>query len=342
MAWINMGWLSGLVTKISGQPPTEWSIYDNLPDPGLEISGKEIKPDQCYVELYVESFRLEKARNFTTTFHPVIYSFVELARLGNDRAQLASVTKPKELANLDPKNFDKVITYSKQMMPTMPWRGTPFGLQLGLFSVKSGNLLTPLIDYVTKVSERAGIAVAATLAPFTPLVTEGLDMIAGQTADTAIELAIDTDIPLAESRLCALVARRNGEIPDSELSIDPGDRKLLHKGKPLNAGYCVFSIRRNDVNPRWGEIVALREAYAEFTRAVIDGKRKTAEEAKAAFSRRVIVSPDLISADKKQLMEKVEADFKLAFHGGPQAASPAQRRQFFEKRELADLQLYGS
>ena len=138
----------------------------------------------------MESLRLEKARRFATTFHGVIYSFASLARQGTNEAKLASVTKPQNLATLDANNLDRVITVSKRIMGAMPWRGDPFGVELGLFSVKSGNLLTPLINFVTKISDKAGISVVTKLDPFTAFITEGLDMIAGQTNDTEIELAI--------------------------------------------------------------------------------------------------------------------------------------------------------
>jgi hypothetical protein len=334
-----MGWLNNLLNKVAGVPPTDWTLFDGLPDPGLNISGKPVVPDQCYVELYVESLRLEKARRFATTFHGVIYSFASLARDGANKAELASVTKPQNLATLDANNLDRVITVSKRIMGAMPWRGDPFGLELGLFSVKSGNLLTPLINYVTKVSEKAGVSAVTKLDPFVPLITEGLDIIAGQTNETEIELAIDTDLSLNESRLCALIAKPRGTIDGAQLAIDPNDRKLLQNGKPLDAAYCVFSIRSSDRNPNWGAIPALQEAYAEFTKAILSGKHKEAEEALAAFNRQVIVSPDLITSDKDKLKGKAKADLHDAFPGGGQAATPEVRRRY-EARQLSDLNLY--
>jgi hypothetical protein len=334
-----MGWLNTLLNKIAGVAPTDWTLLNNVPDPGLGIAGKPMLPDQCYIELYVESLRLEKARRFATTFTGVIYSFASLARLGANRAELASVTKPQNLATLDANNLDRVITVSKRMMAAMPWRGDPFGVELGLFSVKTGNLLTPLINYITKVSEKAGITTAAVVNPFVPLITEGLDIIAGQTTDTAIELAIDTDLSLTQSQLCALVAKPKGTIDLTGLTIDSQDRKLLQNGKPLQAAYCVFSIRANDRNADWGSIPALQQSYADFTKAVASGKHQEAQDALTGFNRQVIVCPDLISSDKVRLQDKAKADFLAAFPGGGQAATP-QTLQRFTQRKLADLNLY--
>ena len=328
-----MGWLSNLINKIVGVAPTDWTLVETLQDPGLEIAGKAVVSDKCYVELYVESLRLAKARRFATTFHGVVYCFASLARTGSNRAELASVTKPKNLAAMNSDDLDRVITVSKRVMGAMPWRGDPLGLELGLFSVKSGNLLTPLVDYISKISGKAGISVVTQLDPFLPLITEGLDMIAGQTSDTEIELAIDTDMSLTESRLCALIAIPKGKINLADLAVDEKDRKLLHKGQALNAAYCVFSIRRNDRNPDWGEIPALQKAYADFNRAIISGKRKEAEEALAGFNRQLIICPDLISTDKNRLKAKAREDLIAAFPGGGQSAEKnAQKR--FEGRTL--------
>lgn len=335
-----MGWLSNLLNRAVGVAPTDWTLLTNLPDPGLGVTGKPISPDQCYVELYVESLRLAKARRFATTFHGVIYAFASLARDGHNRAELASVTKPQHLATLDGHNLDRVITISKRIMAAMPWRGDPLGVELGLFSVKSGNLLTPLINYVAKVSDQAGISVLTKVNPFIPLITEGLDMIAGQTADTEIELAIDTDLQLASSGLYALIARPKGTIDSTGITIDPTDRKLMQNGKPLDAAYCVFSIRSSDRNPDWGTLPELKQAFDEFNRAILSGKHQEAEEALAAFNRQVIVSPDLISIDKDRLKAKASAYLREAFPGGAQSASPGTLRERFGSRKLLDFALY--
>jgi len=337
-----MGWLNSLVQKIAGAAPTDWTLVDNLPDPGLNIAGKSVVPDRCYVEVYVESMRLEKARSFATTFNAVVYSFVSLARNGMNRVELASVTKANHLAELDSTHLDRVITVSKRIVKAIPWRGDPFGLELGLFSVKSGNLLTQLINFTVKLSDKVGISSAAKASPFGSLITEGLDMIAGQTQDTKLELAIDTDLALNQSCLVALIAKPKSSFDASKLSIDGRDRKLLYQNEPLESAYCVFSIRCTDRNAEWGAIPALQEAYAEFVQGILSGKHQEAEEALTAFHRQLIVSPDLISADKQTLWASAQADLQEAFPGGGQASDREELRHRFQNRHLADLHLYGT
>jgi hypothetical protein len=123
------------------------------------------------------------------------------------------------------------------------------------------------------------------------------------------------------------------------VTIDTTDHKLLLDGAPLNAAYCVFSIRMNDRNEEWGSIPPLEQAYAEFTKAIGSGKRKEAQDALAGFNRQLIISPDLIPADKNRLKKKADADLRDAFPGGGQSATRSRLARF-ENRVLFDLNLY--
>jgi len=163
-------------------------------------------------------------------------------------------------------------------------------------------------------------------------------MIAGQTADTAIELAVDADLSLNQSGFFAVVAKPKGQINPTHVTIQKTDRKLLLDGAPLDAAFCVFSIRVNDRNADWGSIPALEQAYSEFTNAILSNKRKEAQEALAGFNRQLVISPDLIAADKDRLKKKAEADLKAAFPGGGQSSRTSLAR--FENRILSDLNLY--
>jgi hypothetical protein len=109
----NMGWLGKLLNGVAGAPPIELIFVPSIPATGVPGIGEEIKPDSCYIELYLESLRLERARKFATRFHGVAYSFVTLPREGDQHAQLTAVSKPEKLAELDKGAVDRVITVSK-------------------------------------------------------------------------------------------------------------------------------------------------------------------------------------------------------------------------------------
>jgi hypothetical protein len=204
-----MGWITDLWKKVKGAAPVQMVYVPTLQAPaGFPSAGNAITADECYIELYVESCQLTEARKFASHFNGVVYSFVSLAREGDANAKLAAASKPDKLTELDKNSLDKVITVSKRMIGAVPWRGGSLGLEIGLFSVKTGNLLTPVLNYVTKVSSAAGVSFVGAIQPFLPLITEGMDLLAGQLEDTVIEVALDTDIVLSTGGVQAIIAAR--------------------------------------------------------------------------------------------------------------------------------------
>lgn len=312
-----MGFLTDLLKKIKSAPPTEYTVLRELTDPGTGIAGVDLKPGETYLEVFVESLRLEEGRRFATRFNGMIYSFISFARAGAANAQMASVTKPGKLAELDPQNLDRVITIENKLLGAVPWRGGTLGLELGLFSVKSGNLMSPILDYVTRVSEAGGISFVGKVKPFLPLITEGLDLIAGQKEDVAIEVALDADLTPGRSEYLAIIARERGQITPSEVTLDPTDRRLLEDGKPLEASYCVLSLRATSEKADYGEIPELAAAYATFRDALKSGIRTNADDAKQALRIAIYTTPDLIDSDKDRLVALNEKEFNRIFAGGP-------------------------
>lgn len=311
------GFLSRLLGGVAGAPPIDLTFVPSIA--GAETVIPEIKnsisPDACYIELYLESVRLSRARKFFTRFQGVAYSFVTLAREGEPHAQLASISKPEKLVELDRNSIDNVIVVSKQMMGPAAFRGGPVLLEFGLFSVKSGNLLSPVLDYVTRVSAAAGNSYVGAIKPFLPLITEGMDLIAGQREDAALEVGVDTSLNMSTGCVSAIIDQPRGSIDVAKLSLDE-DRKLLLSGKPLNAGYAVFSFRPTLEKYDYGEIPELKERFAAINSAIRAGKAKEAQDALTAFRLAAIASPDLIPVDAIKLVEKAAEKVKQAFPAG--------------------------
>lgn len=340
-----MGWLGKLLKTIAGEEPEDLIFVDSLPLPGLDTRSP-IVADEYYVELYVESLRIEKARSFGTRFSGVVYSFVTLARQGEGNAVVAAISKPQKLAELDSNSLGKVITVSRQMMGAVPWRGGTLGLELGLFSVKSGDLLTPIVNFVTRVSDTAGISFVGAVKPFIPLITEGMDLIAGQSEDVNLEVGLDTNMALHHPTACAIIAAKRGTIDTQRLSVD-GDKKLLLDGQPLKAGYCLFSIQGTTQKADYGEIPELKEKFADLRAAAMKGDSGNASEALAAFRRAALFSPDLIQSDSQRLVALAQDLFDSVFpevrnRGPEEAAEPrvVERGAAEFPAELADVPLY--
>jgi hypothetical protein len=335
-----MGWLGSrlkeFVGKVGGAPPIELTFVPSLRAEGIPGVDEPMEPDDCYIELYLESLQLERARVFGTRFQGVAYSFVTLPREGDQRAQLTAVSKPEQLAELDKNSIDRVITVSKQLMSATAFRGNPVSLEFGLFSVKSGNVVTAFLEYVTRVSATAGISFVGAIKPFVPLITEGMDLIAGQVQDTALEVGVDTDLTLTKGRVAAIIACPKGSIEPSKLSLLK-DGSLLLDGEPLKCAYATFSLRRAPRKTDYGEIPELRERFAAVLAGIRSHKEKDARDALTAFRLAALASPDLISSDARTLVRNLKQKVDEAFPPGGFAAVDAAA---MHDLKLSDIPLY--
>lgn len=333
-----MGWIKNLVDTVKGRQATDWTFVEGIAVPGNPAARQPIVQDQCYVELYVDSLKLGRTRKFATTFNGVVYAFAQTARQGDVPSKLSAVTQPQEITNIGKTDLNNVITFRKRMFKVIPWRGDPLDLELGLFSVRTGNIASEIADYVVRLSNTIAPGITSTFDPLLPLVTEGLDMMAGQTDDVELELAVDTSLQLQVCKHYALIRIPRQEIDPSKLSVADGGR-LLHDGRDVDASYCLFSIRPRRDNPEWGNIEDLRKRFDELKAAILSGRQNDAEEAMAGFRRAVIVCPDLIMEDKKRIITLAKEQMELAFAGGAIAATRGSLPPL-AGMSLGDLPLY--
>jgi hypothetical protein len=332
-----MGWLGDFLKSIVGQESVDMVFVRDVG--GAAAAGGALVEDECYVEFYVNSLRLRNVRKFATRFDGVVYSFVTLPSEGDVKIKVPSVSKPANLEQLDPGGLNKVITVNKQMMGAVPWRGGPMLLELGLFSVKAENLVKGVLDFVTDIANTAGISFVGKITPFAPLITKGMDLLAGQSKEVGLEVGLDTALELTQPGTHAIIAvPKGGAVDTSKLTVDPSDQKLLLSGQPLQQGYCVFSIRKTDQKADFGEIPELKEKYAAVMAAIRSGKADEAQQALTAFRLATIASPDLISDDAKRLVARAKQKVDDAFGGGGVSESLVDASKPLER--LADVDLY--
>ncbi len=339
-----MGWIKNLIDTIDGKRPEDWAFVQGIPMQGSAITGKPIKPDECYIELYVDSLKLARARRFATTFNGVVYAFGSTARQGDTPSKFSAVTQPQEITNVGETDLNNVITFSKRMFKVVPWRGDPLDLELGLFSVKTGNIAADIADYVVRLSNTIAPGITTTFDPLLPLVTEGLNMMAGQTEEVELELAVDTSVQLTEGQHYALIRKERQQINVGDLSVT-NDGRLLLSGNDIDASYCVFSIRPRSDNPDWGNIESLRARFQELTAAIDSGRQGDATDAMAAFRRSVAISPDLITTDKKAVINKANDLMEMAFGGGAisrdaEGVATTTDGKAIKEMSLSDLAIY--
>ncbi|KQQ20657.1 hypothetical protein ASF48_08560 [Rathayibacter sp. Leaf299] len=332
-----MSWFGDLLKRASTTAPTDWTFLRDLADPGSDVADKAFVTDEHYVEVWIESARLEAGRRWFSRFSATVYSSVTLATEGAESAHALGMHTPSEELQKDDR--DRVLLVSKRVLPAVPWRGGVLDLELGLFSVNHGDLITPVLKYVTSVASKAGISVAVAVDPFVPLVTEGLGIIAGQTSETQVEIGLDTSLPLTKSGYYAVVAAPRTDIGDRSLVIDPDDMRLeFPDGERLAAGYCVFSIRRVEQNSEWASIPDLKKSWASIATAVVEREQARAYDALDNFRSVLAFDPNLVQKDKDALLRKAKERVDGAFAPSPNWAPQQQP----DLEPLDSLDLYSA
>lgn len=342
-----MGWWKRTKEWVAGAPQERFTFVDTFSAVDLQIPslGDRIAGDECYIELYLESVRLEKARRFATTFNGVVYSFLDLAREGEENIELAAVSRPNKLADLDDSNLGRVITISREMTGPIAYRGGKVGLEIALVSVKNENLLKGTLDYILDVSSVAGASYLTAIKPFVPLIDKGMDLISGQSRDVAIEVGYASDRKPDRAFVAAMIEAPADTYAEGAFSIDREGR-LLNQGREVGHSHAVFSVRGTKKKHDYGEIPELKSAFAEFRKGLRTRKYTVAEEALAAFKVAVYTSVDLISSDQDELVAKAQARFDRIFpeggSAGPTESVHALQRGTAESDEdsLYSLQLY--
>jgi hypothetical protein len=329
-------WIEKIWDKIKQSPSRDLISRGPLDLPAFPWSGQPIAADECYLEIYLESLRLKYARRFATTFQGVVYAFANLAVEGQESADLAAVSTPNELAKLDGKSLDRVIVLSKKIMGPVAWRGGDLKVQIGLFSVETGNIVGDVLSLVTAISSQAGLSFVSQIEGFVPLITKGMDLIAGQRQQTELEVAIDRTFQPDKAATYAIINVDKSQ-ETRAFTIDPTDMKILADGKPLEEAYCVFSIRASKQRTEWGDIPALKDKYRLIMDKIKANDMKGAGEALTAFKLETLTSPDLIPADAQALYAKAEARVKAAFPAGQISKAPTS----IGDETLSDLKLYG-
>src|SRR4051794_22136684 len=130
-----MSWLSDLIHNIAVSDAVDFVVTDALPVGGNSSAGPALTgDDDFYVTVRARSLRLPYTRTGVEQLYGLIHSFATLERIGGDPAKLASVTMPSDLAGVDPKRLDRVLSIDKVLVGPTPWRDGSLDLQIGLFS----------------------------------------------------------------------------------------------------------------------------------------------------------------------------------------------------------------
>ncbi|MBO9573868.1 MAG: hypothetical protein J7497_16900 [Chitinophagaceae bacterium] len=294
--------------KIWKTPAKDW-FYSQIPSNQTpnEIASTTLQPGNIYINVHLKSMRIVNVRNGFKTFYPAVHSFISLKYIGNNNAEFNTVTAPTELAELDAKNIDKIISLNKRLLGPVPYRGGDLQMDIGLFAVQSGDLAKSFLSLLTDMSSIAGVSFIGSVLPFVDPISKGVDLLVGNTSETQLEIGISTDLNKITAGYYAVIAEDKSKVHMNELFIDKKDYKLVDSGGNTvhNYSYIVFAISGTDKKEDWFDIPELASSYKKLQDDIKGGDINAATQSLDFFKRIVLTSNDLLFKDAKEIVKQV-------------------------------------
>ena len=306
---------------------------------GAADPPRAIKKDEEYLTITARSSRIVNVRKFTGKFYGCIHARSHYLHEDRGEVEFQTVLAPKLLKELDPMHLDRVITVDQPILGPVPYFGG-FGLELGLFSVKGGDLAGPYIDVLTSLATTAGVGSFAKALPFVGPLKTGLDLLLGNTDQAELEIGLDRGFDPLTTGTWVVVRVPKGTAGIEQLQLDPEDFGLVdaHGAAWREQPYIVFRIDGTDRRDDWMTIPELKSAWDEIGTAAKAGRQDEAEKLFAHFEIVAKWSPDLVPADAKRLI--ANAQKRLPQLQKERAVSKTLVADVHPLGEFASLNLY--
>lgn len=306
-----MGWWTDLWKKDADK----WVFRRLSPSEHLQqLSGNSLVVDNSYVELYLESFWLPAVRKGWKTFYGSVHSWV---RVSPSIEMLASLT-PGELKNADASSFPNYIALGEKLLNAVPYRG-PLSMEIGLFAVRSRDLLEEFLGVLEGLSKAAGQSYHSVAKPFIAPIKSGLECFAGM-KDSTLEIGVYGSRDLEPGYFVAIRATSDS-LGDGPLTLNQSG-ELTAGGTSLKQ-YPYLIIKLDAVAHRdVSAIPDIKEAYESLHGEVKAGDLEATRESFGVFRRVVFMSEDLILVHKQKVVQDTAEQVNLAF-GSQVIAAPS-------------------
>lgn len=269
--------------------------------------SKPIVPNKVYIQVILRSLRIVNIRKITKKFFGAVHSFISLGHY-DKKAEFHVLTTPTKLRDIDASNVDRVISFNKYLLNSVPYRGGGVSVELGLFSIESVDLADSFLKVLEGMSEAAGVSFLSTALPFAKPLTDGINLLMGTDKPEILEVGLSTNLINPVTGTFVVIRAPQGTIKLSELKLDDAYRLVDQNGKAVSDyPYIVFSVESTLTRENWYEIPELTNAWADLREAGKQSDTQKMQEAFIAFKRTVLTSSDLIDKHANKLVEEARA-----------------------------------
>lgn len=278
---------------------------------GVPDSPVDLVRDQDYVRIEVRSSRIVAVRKWAGKFYGSVHARVAYLHDSAGQVEIQQVIVPK-LGELDVLNVDRFIVVDKPVLGPVPYKGE-LSMELGLFSVKGGDLAGPYLDLLNNLATVSGVAFLGAAKPFIEPLKKGTDLLFGNSSQSTLEVGVDKTWAQMRTGTWVVIRGPKSEVDVKQIRVDPSDGKITDaKGNPYKKfPYVVFRISASRRRDDWMLIPELKSGWEAIRTAVQDGQTNEAELRMKSFIQMATWSPDLVPDDARRLADKARSAMGL-------------------------------
>jgi hypothetical protein len=300
---------------------------DQVPD---SLAHETVEPEGAYLSGFLRSMWITDVRKGVTRFYGTLHSHTSLPHLSGGMAEFQVIVTPPDLRDVERADSNRFITRNIRLFGPVPYRGGDLEIELGLLSVKAGDLVGPFVDLLESMSGVAGTALIEAARPFAEPVRRGFDLLMGTGGDAILEIGLATTFSRPETGSFVIMRKQSDEVTLSQIKVTDDFRLVDGAGEALvDFPYAIVAVEASARRDDWFQVPELAGVYATLREDVAKGRLESVKESLAVFKRTTLTSPDLLTRDALQLVERVGGEIDQTLRltqtsGGPESLPPLE------------------
>ena len=270
--------------------------------------GGSAVADRHYVRITVAGAYLAKATRWFAALQPLVHAVVRLQH-ADRTVDLPHVSSGDRVAGVAVDGGH--LFRNLRLTPLLPFRGGDVMLQVGLVAMPSEGGLQVATKLLSDLGELVVAPPLATALRLAPLVTRGLEQIAGVTKPRASLGFADTyDRHSLVDGYVAIVGAPSAQIAAEALRVVDG---TLHVATPggterlTGVDWLLLRIEVADDRDDWAELASVAPTYRDaLTAAAVDPARADAALAAAVVA--IWQAPELTEAHRAVIVTRMKAE----------------------------------
>jgi hypothetical protein len=192
-----------------------------------------IIPRKQYVSVMLRQLHIVNARVGFSRFYGAVEFFGRLPHLSGTPAEFASMTSPSRLRDVAKKDKGNFAIGDQRLLGPVPYLGGDLEIEIGLFIIKSQDLLMPYLELLGELSKSAGVAYFSVVAPYVSAIKHGAAALIQAEGSSSLEIGAAVTFSPANEGTYFAARISTAEHDLTKFTIDHNNRLLDERGNHL-------------------------------------------------------------------------------------------------------------